>query len=233
MWGLTGAFALFLVPMLLGDLLARFRSTNWILWLQPDGLWINLRSYQNHHLDDAPVVAFLEYREIASAGLQIQSFSTPATSGRGTRTWKVQSLHLRLKHAETQPMRDALAAERKAPPATRNCLGVKVSSRATHFAVTLPADDLIRIAWRGGTGNSLAPRLKHVLQQLALHVEVTEASRQQHGDWRQLSDAEVGDQILALVQTGATFEAVRLLKQRKGYTIAEARRFVDELAARM
>src|SRR4051794_40572002 len=58
-WGWCAVWAALLVPWILADALAKFRSTNWLLRLGPDGLWINLRSYQNHHLPEAATVLHL------------------------------------------------------------------------------------------------------------------------------------------------------------------------------
>ncbi|HJT32227.1 MAG TPA: hypothetical protein VJ783_09300, partial [Pirellulales bacterium] len=42
---LGAAAAIVLLPLLLLDLAAMFRATNWLLYIGPDGLWLNLRSY--------------------------------------------------------------------------------------------------------------------------------------------------------------------------------------------
>jgi hypothetical protein len=43
-WGGCAVLAALLVPWFFADALAKFGSANWLLWLRPDGLWINLRS---------------------------------------------------------------------------------------------------------------------------------------------------------------------------------------------
>ena len=90
--------AALIVPLVLADALAKFRSTNWLLWLRPDGLWINLRSYQNRHLPEAATVLHLPYEEIAVAHRHIETWSTPANPVRphGHPTGKQESLELHL-----------------------------------------------------------------------------------------------------------------------------------------
>ena len=45
-WGWCAAWAALIAPQIIADALAKFRSTNWLVWLGPDGLWINLRPLQ-------------------------------------------------------------------------------------------------------------------------------------------------------------------------------------------
>jgi hypothetical protein len=96
-WGGCAVLAALLVPWLLADALAKFRRANWLLRLGPDGLWINLRSYQNRHLPEAATVLHLPYEEIASARRHIDTWTTPARPAATTaRHWKLESLEPRL-----------------------------------------------------------------------------------------------------------------------------------------
>src|SRR5947209_5637537 len=46
MWVVCAVIAAVSVPIFLRDILAKFRPTNWVLWVRPDGLWVNLRPLQ-------------------------------------------------------------------------------------------------------------------------------------------------------------------------------------------
>src|SRR5688500_3211954 len=52
-WSGCAVLAALVAPLMIADALKKFRSTNWLVWLGSDGLWINLRSYQNSHLPEA------------------------------------------------------------------------------------------------------------------------------------------------------------------------------------
>jgi len=108
---------------------------------------------------------------------------------------------------------------------------VGVTTRPSHFPVSLPEPDQIRIAWRGGTGNWVSPSLRHLLRELAGLVPTGEATHTRRQDWRDLSDAAFDDQIMGLVQAGDTVSAANMLVRRRGYSTTEARRFVEELLA--
>lgn len=233
-WGGCAAVTLVVVLLLVHDLLAKFRPTNWLMWIGPDALWINVRSYQNGRLAEAATVARLEYAEVAGALRYIESYSTP-TGSRGTSVqWKEMSLELRLKHAETGELRAALSEERRRWAPERVYFGfIRVASRASHHPVTLPADDVIRVAWRGGRGNHAVPSLETALDELGRRVTLAGTSRRDRADWDELSDAELNEQILHLVRTGARISAIRLLVRRRGYTTTEAHRFVEALLERV
>lgn len=229
-WVVCGVLAVFIVPLLINDLRAKFRETNWIVWLRPDGLWINFRSYQDCGPIDVPSVVKLEYAEIALVRKHVEKFSTP--SSRGSTQWKVQSLELELTHDRTEELQAALTENRnrKSPP--RNVCGISVSSRPSHFPVGLPESNCIRIAWRGGIGNWVAPSLGRFLIELAGCVRISEPESVNRPAWHELSDEQLDDQILELARSGARIEAVKLLVRARGYSLTEAREFIEELTAK-
>lgn len=222
-WGWVAVFVALLVPWLLYDALAKFRSTNWLLWLGLDGLWINLRSYQNPHLPEAATVLHLPYEEIASARRHLETWSTPSepSSTRGTH-WKQESLELSLTSGETREIAKALADER----------GRRAVIRGTHQAVTVPAAGVVRIAWRG-PGNDVVPPLTRVLDELSRRVKVDEPTRMDRAHWLELSEAELDELVAQLVRSGDDLEASQLLIRRRGCSATEAHKLVEEQASRI
>jgi hypothetical protein len=222
-WGGCAVLAALLVPWFLADALAKFRSANWLLRLGPEGLWINLRSYQNHRLPEAATVLYLPYEEIASAHRHLETWSTPAepTSNAGTH-WKQESLELALVSGQTRKIATALADER----------GRRAAIKGTHQAVTVPAAGVVRIGWRGH-GNDVAPALTRVLDELRRRVKVDEPTRLDRGDWLQLSEAALDELVAQLVQSGDAFEAAELLVRRRGCSTSEAHNLVKEQAGRI
>lgn len=232
-WGVCALLAVVIVPMLLGDLRARFRPTNWLLWASPDGIWINFRSYQDEAPDETPAAVYLDYREIAAAREFVETYTTPSSPGNST-YWKVRSLELRLHEQATSELAAAISASRRRPQPQRVHLGfMRVTSRPTWFPVSVPEPGTIRIAWRGGQMGWAAPSLKRVLRELAQYVPVEESRRLDRDHWRSLSPDELDDQVLALVQAGDRMAAAQLLVRGRGYSTTEAHQFVSELHAKM
>jgi hypothetical protein len=227
-WGLCAAVAVLVVPLVIGDFLAKLRDTNWVVWIRPDAIWINFRSYQDRGSTDTETVVRLEFAEIAEVRRAGEVYYTPGTKG-GSVRHSVQSLEIVLNHDRTDELAAAMAVDRTRPAPERRICGVGVTTRPSHFPVNVPQPGTIRIAWRGGTGNWVAPSLSHVLSELAGMVATGESTQTQAPDWRQLSDAELDDRIVQLVTAGNKIAAVELLRRRGGLSTTDARRFVDEL----
>ena len=222
-WGGCAVLAALLALWFLTDALAKFRSTNWLVWLRPDGLWINLRSYQNRHLPEAATVLHLPYEEIASAHRHVETWSTPSepSSLAGTH-WKQESLELSLVSGETREIARALADER----------GRRSVIKGKHQAVTVPAVGVVRIAWRG-PGNDVVPSLTRALEELSRHVQMNEPTRTDRGDWLKLSEAELDELVAQLVRSGDDLAAAQLLIRRRGCSSTEAHMLVEEQASRI
>lgn len=232
-WGVCALLALLIVPLILGDMLARLSPTNWLLSVRPDGIWINFRSYQETGATDDRTVVHVRYDEIAAARRHVETFTTPSGDSGDSVRYTLECLDLLLTHGQTDDLQAALVANRNRQPSEQVYLGgIRVTTRASHFPVSLAATNIVRVAWRGGIGNWVVPSLRRVLKELEPRVCVTEANRHDRGDWQQLSETELDEQILQLVESGARIEAIRLLVGRRGYTTTEAHRFVDELACR-
>lgn len=222
-WGACALVAALIVPLVVLDAVAKFRATNWLMWVRPDGLWINLRSYQNRHLPEAATVLHLSFDEIASAHQHIEIWSTPADpAGTTPVEWIQQSLELTLASGDTREIAKALADERRR----------RATIRGLHQPVTVPMAGVIRIAWRG-TGDDASPSLNRVLYELKERVKVTERTRTKRPDWTKLSEAELDDLIAQLLRSGDDIEASQLLIRRRGYSSNEAHKFLEELSNRI
>src|SRR6185295_17673734 len=143
--------AVLVIPILIGDFRARLRAGNWLVWIRHDGLWINFRSYQDQSSLDALAVVQLDYEEIVAVSQDVEIYSTPGSKGGSVRQ-KLQSLEIRLTHSITSELEAALSATRHHAQPERVYLGlIRVKSGVSHFPVSLPAADVIRVAWRGGS----------------------------------------------------------------------------------
>jgi hypothetical protein len=220
------------LPLFAGDVRARFRPTNWLVWVRADGLWINLRSYQDQSEQDALAVVELGYREIAEVGRRIERYTTPSSNG-GSVQHKLVSLDVHLLEADSGELAAALAANRNRKQPEWGCLGfIRGSSKPAHFSVTLPTPKLMRVAWYGGAHHGVSPSLARVLARLAENVRVAEEVRDERADWRKLTDEEIDNQVLELVSRGNRMDAIHLLVRRRGYSHTDAHRFVEDLTRR-
>jgi hypothetical protein len=227
-WGMCLLAACVVVPLVLADARSRFRDTNWLLWIRPDGIWINFRSYQDSGPIDAVTVVQIDYSEITEAYSLIETYSTP--SHRATTLHRLKSLNFLLNHDETEELQAAIAENRRREPLMRTLFpGIRTASKPTVFAVSMPVDHEIKINWRGGESHWTAPKLSQALAALSHYVTIGEPRRENAANWRKLSDEEFDAQVLSLVEAGSRLDAIKLLSQRRGLSTTAAHQFVDAL----
>lgn len=232
-WIFTILFAT-VIPMLLRDVLAQFRPTNWVLRITSDGVWINLRSYKDP-LWVAVSVAWLDYQEIASVGWHIEKYSTPTemtgTSSKGhaggDTMWKDQYLEFRLNHEQTSDLAAALNHLRSLPVSGEQSSGqAHVGTR--HFTVWLVSPAVLRIIWTSGHGHVVAPPITSAINELETYAQRAQPTERVRPSWRKLTPPEVDELACELVIVhGAQAEAVALLVRAGGFTDAAARTIVE------
>jgi hypothetical protein len=106
------------------------------------------------------------------------------------------------------------------------------SGRNSHVPVTLPAENILRLTWRGRF-DFVVPPLTKVLRELAAECTLDEPIEERPADLQPLSAAEVDRQILERVEHGDTLTAVQLLRDQRGMSLKKAKDFVDELTVRI
>ncbi len=205
------------VPLVLRDTFAKFRSTNWVLRVDPDGLWINLRPLQRHPAAGTATAIHLKYAEIARAHRHVDTWSVPSSEARSTH-YKLESLDLHLASVDTRPLLPALIEARTA-------------GKGLPTSVAVPAPDVIRVAWRG-YGHDIVPALGPVLAELGTRVKVTDPTSTDRPEWREC-DAEFEEQIAHLIRWGDPVEASGLLMRRCGWSATEAHKHLEELKTRV
>lgn len=226
------AVAAVVVPMALIDLTAQFRTTNWLLRIGSDGVWINLRSYRDRDMvTDAPSVMHLDYAEIASVGRHTESYSTPsemATSPGsygavgGSTAWRDEFLEIHLNHDRTGELKTALINLRyQAIPGQPSTRPAPVRNGPSPLWLVSPA--VLRVGWVSGHGAAVLPRMASVLNRLESYVTATAPSRRDRPDWRNLTADETNELARELIHVhGDTLDATALLVRAAGLTSAEA-----------
>jgi hypothetical protein len=208
-----------------------FHCENWLLRIAPDGLWINLRSHHNRQFAPARTVLFVPYLEIA--GVNSRTVKRVERNNGRTTMWTDQFLDVRLHDAAPPEVATEISEERRRRTAGSHFGGFITSSgRNNHVPVTLPADDLLRLTWRGRF-DFVVPSLTKTLGELAAECTVDSPVVEEPVDRQTLSEAEVDRQILERVEHGDTLAAVQLLRDRRGMSLKQAKEFVDELTVRI
>jgi hypothetical protein len=223
--GLSGLVARWLI----GNVLKSWRSTNWLMRIAPDGLWINTRSYLNLELPPGRTIVHLPYEEVDQVCEHL--WKRTEQSSDGATMWTDRYLDIRLVEPAAEPLRAELAEERRRYVANSHLDGLATSrSRNGHAPVTVPSDNAIRLAWRGRF-DWVSPPLHRILRELEGRVAVGSATHSELSSSQNLSGAEIDSLTLQLVESGDKMGAVKLLNDRRGYTMTEAHQFVEELTA--
>ena len=195
---------------------ACFRRTNCVMKLSFEGVYLQFRSYLNHHFpDEGPTVVFLPWTEITACQKTIHH--TKGTDSDGdTVTRAARYLDLHLKHTDTEALRKAIAKE-----TARKRQGKERSKMRFHHApVQVPEPGVVRVEWRG------SKMLK------ALQSQVTVRPQRRTGVGHDDTDTPIDfdAQIISMIEQGEHMPAVRTARHHYGMSLSEARDFVDDLA---
>lgn len=226
---LVAMFVLLLVKWIVGNAWRTLQSTNWLMLIGPDSLWINIRSYANRDFAPARTVIELPIHEIKSVGEQVQKRIDRNSDGNVHVTERF--LEIRCTQPVAAEIKAEIAEERRRY-ASGTAIGglVTYSSRAGHQSVTVPEDDLVRIAWRNQT-DWIAPSLNRTLRELQGRVTIADAVQTDFTHADQKSTQDVDQLILRLIESDDRIAAIKLLEQQRGYSTTEANRFVKEVVA--
>jgi hypothetical protein len=233
--GAAAAGALLL--LLLVDLAAMFRATNWLVFIGPDGLWVNLRSYRDKRSADVSVVRF-DYSEISTVGSHVERYATPSEMAGprskggvgGSTIWKDRFLEIRLNHEQTDELKSALDKLRFRPaleqPSSR-----QVRLRSGYSPVVwLVSPSIVRVTWISGHGALIMPSIQRTLVELGKHARIAAPTQRQRPDWRKLTDDDVRQLAGELIHAhGAYREATALLVRAGGITYADAQTLLEHI----
>lgn len=207
---------------------ARFRSTNWLVRMTDDGLFVKFRSYLNYRFSDQdPTVVFIPYSEISSAKLVKERQAIPDRDGGNPRATTIRTrrfIELDLA-GNSEPLADALAGESKRVFAKPADGGANVSTRYQHLPVRLATPNLLRIEW------GVVPNAQTILDALTRHTLVDHATAVSKNfvNLDGLSREEQESRLLELAQSGDMIGAVTMARTLYAYDLATAKHFVESL----
>ncbi len=196
------------------------RPTSWILMDDGSGLWIHLRSYLNYHFpSDRFSILRLRRDEVEWIRLVKERRSLPSTRNREQVSFhKILQLKLNARDEDLEALEAALKADVfEKPKGSR--------SRYVHYPVVLrKSERLLLIEWSG-----YSPRISKVIRHLEAQYKNLEMEKLNWGHWRDLTDKQVDDLVIELVQFGNQMDAIRLLRSKRTMDLTEAKQFVEEL----
>lgn len=197
---------------------ATFLPSNWLVKTTRDGLYLQLRSYQNHHFTlDVPTVAYFAFDELASVRRAVETFDVGGVDDRrrGRRTW----LEFQLNGVDTAPLSAWLAAERARPAPRTRTLGVESSTRFDHTPVVVPRAGVVYVDWLG----------RGLLRAIGEHVATAEDSNVAlDAQDQRMFETRVNE----LVARGEHFAAIKLARKERKLSLTEAHSLVKSVRER-
>ena len=207
--------------------IARFRSTNWLVRVDEHGAYIKFRSYLNHHFPTSDrTVAFVPFRDMKLTKVVREVQEVPDADGRGTSTRRRIVIEIELDE-ESRELAQALAAERNAPAPSIGRWYGSSAGKYRHYPVVMPSPRVIAIEW------GVVPRAPVFISIMAMHtpVEATEIVRD-YTALGALAKHEQESRLLELAEKGHMMDAIRLARSLYGYDMTEAKQFVTDLSGR-
>jgi len=213
-------------------ILARFQPSNWLVRMGDGGLFIQFRSYLNHHFppDDLTVV-FIPYSAVRSARRVTERREMPYRDPDWYRAVRVTRQTRRLVEfelADDSSLAKALEDEiARKPPSERHRYGSS-GTKYNHAPVWLVGPGLLDVEW------GVAPGAHSFLEALRSHAKI-EAPVEVAVDYTRLKGLGREEQerrIAELAASGQIIAAVYVARRLFGYDLAQARSFVDRLLDR-
>ena len=210
-----GAAALLLGLALMGFRLCR-KPTNWLLKVTAKGLYVNLRSYRNHHLPpDSALALHIPAEEVAAICRTGERRHYPRR-----RRAQHDYLYLDIFLCETDlsELRQALRKERRieSPP------GLKRRPKHLDFPVRVLEPLGVRLVWEW-----IRPGENQAMDLLRPHFPVAPDRKERYPDWEELDEEAKEAMIADLWETGYVAMAVELAARQRGIDRREARRMLD------
>ena len=228
-WVLIGTAFLSLLGLPLFGFCRRVWSKrNWTMVIGDDALYLNIRSFGNLHFDGGDTtVAQIPFTDIEWARRYSVRLSESTSDGQAT--WTRHTLELKVR-CDTSELELACFDE-QANKGPKRGFGVTWHTRSNHVPMRVPEPGMIRVMFRG-RADLLRPGLGRALTALAPRAAIDEAMKVDKSDLDAMTEDEFAAMVLDRCDRGQKISAVRLLRERYGYSLKEAMRFVDEIVGR-
>jgi hypothetical protein len=203
-------------------ILARFQPSNWLARMNDEGLYLQYRSYLNHHFpENNPTVVFLPYAEIRSARLvnerseiSYRDMDQPLAEKSTERRRRLVELDL---EGDTAFLRKALAEERTKHPGN--------ATLYKDYPVRMVSSGRVQVEW------NVVPGADAILDELGQYASIAPTT-QRSNDYVNLegqSREQQEKRLLELIEAGQTIDAVYIVRKLYSYDLTRAKAFVEDL----
>lgn len=225
---LAGVIVLFF-EMMRRFVTARFRSSNWLVRMNDEGVYVQFRSYLNYHLpaEDLTVV-FISYQEILSARLVRERVTVPDPSDqRSTTTQTLRYVELELAGDLTELVNALEAEMTEKAPKEKRWYGSSSTLYEDH-PVRIQSPPFLKIRWQ------VLPRAQKFLESLRPYTTIADpvTTSEDFVDLESLSRETQRRRLRELAQRGETIAAISMARKLYGCGLAEAKAMVEELTER-
>jgi hypothetical protein len=203
-------------------ILARFRPSNWLARMNDEGLYLQYRSFLNHHFpENDPTVVFLPYAEIRCARLvdersviPYRDLDQPLAEKSTERRRRLVELDLA---GDASALEKALAGERANRPAN--------ATLYKDYPMRTASSTCIQVKW------SVVPGADEFLDELGQYTSIAPATQKSNDyvDLEGQSREEQEKRLLELVGAGQTIDAVYIARKLYSYDLSQAKAFVENL----
>jgi hypothetical protein len=228
-WNQQAGLAYYLAGVLLFGLivmskfiLARFQPSNWLVRLSDKGIFLQFRSYLNHHFPAHDLtVVFIPYIEIRSVRLVQECSNIPyrdLDQPLAERSYVQRRRFVELElTGDLSPLAQALAGE-----STKRLSSVTLYK---HCPVRMTTPPFVQVEWGVVPGPDVLVDSLRRYTNIASPIEVSHDYANLEG----LSREEQETRLLSLVQAGKTLDAVYVARKLYSYDLTQARAFVEGL----
>ena len=240
-YGITGVIALVVLIVclfggfaFLSSALAAMKPGTWVVRASEDGLYIKLRHFADRRLPkDDPIVAFIPRRDVRWLRGHDQMARHVGRTGDFKSTEddtlaKQAYLEIKVDGDDLAEVTERLEQERDlwSPTMIRG-----VRQKAKGAAVSVRPGGVLRIDWRT-KGTRLRPRLKDALAALSPGYRLAAEIESEQAQAKNLDHAAQEERLLDMLRQGNTVDAVVVARDLYGFSVTEAKQFLDELQNR-
>jgi hypothetical protein len=201
---------------------ARFQPSNWLMRLNDQGMFLQFRSYLNHHFPAHDLtVVFIPYHEIRSvrlvherSNIPYRDLDRPLAERSSVQRRRLVELELT---GDLAPLAQALTGE-----STKRPFHITLYQ---HYPVRMPSPPSVQIEWGVVPSPTVLVDALRRYTNIASPIEVSHDYANLEG----LSRKEQEGRLLALVEAGKTLDAIYVARRLYAYDLTQARAFVESL----
>jgi hypothetical protein len=202
--------------------LARFQPSNWLVRLNDQGMFLQFRSYLNHHFPAHDLtVVFIPYHEIRSVRLVHERSNIPYRDldrPLAERSYEQRRRLVEIELAgDSAPLAQALADESTKRPS--------YVTLYQHHPVQMASPPIVQVEW------GVVPSPDVLVDALRQYTNIASPVEMSHdyANLEGLSREEQEARLLSLVEAGKSLDAVYVARRLYSYDLTQASEFVEGL----